>query len=217
MRRSTDWLIETLAANAAPVRPLASPMRRALTTLAALSVLGALLVAFLSGPELVRARAGDGETRFVLEQLAMALTGILAIAAAFHLSIPGRPRGWLLAPVLPLLAWLSLSGWGCYDDFLRNGSAAWEIGRSVDCLGFIIGAGVLIGIPLILRLSRASPIDPVPVAVTGGLGSAAIAALLLQFFHPFTVTVMDLAVHVVAIAIVIAAAVLLRRRMAFPA
>ncbi|HKF71361.1 MAG TPA: hypothetical protein VKB68_06405, partial [Stellaceae bacterium] len=52
-------------------------------------------------------------------------------------------------------------------------------------------------------LRRARPLAPVRVAAIGGLGVAAIAAFLLQFFHPFDVTTLDLSVHIVAIAIVI--------------
>jgi hypothetical protein len=60
------------------------------------------------------------------------------------------------------------------------------------------------------RLSRAAPIDPLPVAALGGLGAAALAAFLLQFFCPSAVTFLDLAVHLAAIAIVIGLTALLR-------
>jgi hypothetical protein len=62
-----------------------------------------------------------------------------------------------------------------------------------------------------LLLRRAAPLAPVRVAAVGGLGVAAIAACLLQFFHPFDVTLLDLSVHAVAIAIVIAVASLCAR------
>jgi len=47
---------------------------------------------------------------------------------------------------------------------------------------------------------------PLPVAAAGGLSVAATAAFTLQFFHPFDVTFMDLAVHLIAVAIVVFAA-----------
>lgn len=49
----------------------------------------------------------------------------------------------------------------------------------------------------------AHPLDPLPVAILGGLGSAAAAALLLQFFHPFAITAEDFAVHLIAVVLVI--------------
>jgi hypothetical protein len=87
----------------------------------------------------------------------------------------------------------------------------------MDCLIFIVGAGILVGAPLLWRLSRARPIDPLPVALLGGLGAAAFAALLLQFFHPFAVTAIDLGLHFTAVLIVLALASLTRRRALAPA
>jgi uncharacterized membrane protein len=55
------------------------------------------------------------------------------------------------------------------------------------------------------------------VALLGGLGTAAMAAFLLQFFHPFAITFIDLAVHLVAILLVVAATGLLNRRALAPA
>ncbi len=60
-------------------------------------------------------------------------------------------------------------------------------------------------------MRRAAPLTPVRVAAIAGLGIAAIAAFVLQFFHPFDVTFMDLAVHLVAVALVVAAASLIER------
>lgn len=207
MTRSTDDLIETLGAEAAPVKPLAAPMRRALATLALIGGLGAVGVALMWEPGLARPDGGGG-ARLALEMLATGATGLLAVVAAFHLAIPGRSRKWMLAPIIPFVAWLALGGWGC---LVRNGPTGEEPGA--DCLFFILGASLLVGIPLIWRLSRASPIDPLPVAAIGGLGAAAIAALLLQFFHPFAATFVDLGIHMIAITIVVGVAALFRRRM----
>jgi len=49
------------------------------------------------------------------------------------------------------------------------------------------------------------------VAAMGGLGAAAIAAFLLQFFHPFEITFLDLGMHAIAVAIVVATASLVSR------
>jgi hypothetical protein len=42
-----------------------------------------------------------------------------------------------------------------------------------------------------------------PVLWCAGLGVAALSAAILQFFHPFNITVMDLAAHLAAIALVV--------------
>ena len=56
---------------------------------------------------------------------------------------------------------------------------------------------------LFWMLRRARPIAPLPVAALGTLGVAATAAFMLQFFHPFDVTVIDLALHLAAVGLVI--------------
>jgi hypothetical protein len=209
--RPTDRLIDLLSADVAPVRPLRSPTRRALETLALLAALGALAILLLPDSNPLAVRGAGEKVRAGMEMAAMLATGTLAVLGAFHLSIPGRSRRWLTLPLLSFAAWLMLSSVGCYRDFILRGSAGLEFGHSVDCLVFILGASLLLGAPLIWRLSRAAPIDPLPVAALGGLGAAAFSAFLLQFFHPFAVTFLDLAVHLVAIAIVIGLTALLKR------
>lgn len=216
-QRPTDKLIDLLSADVAPVRPLRSPMRRALETLALLAALGALAILLLPDSTPLAVRGAGEKVQAGMEMAAMLATGTLAVVGAFHLSIPGRSRRWLALPLLPFAAWLMLSGVGCYRDFIRRGSVGLELGHSADCLVFILGASLLLGAPLIWRLSRAAPIDPLPVAALGGLGAAAFSAFLLQFFHPFAVTFLDLAVHLVAIAIVIGLTALLKRPILRPA
>jgi hypothetical protein len=215
--RPTEELIETLAAAPAPVQPLAPPARRALQSLAILALLGVLAVVLMADPSFLLARARAAPVAFALEQLAMLATAALAVAGAFHLSIPGRSRRWLIAPLPPLAVWLMLSGLGCTRFLAGSRAPVPQVGHDVDCLVFIVAAGAAIGLPLLWRLSRAAPIDPLPVALLGGLGSAALSAFLLQFFHPFDLTLLDLAVHLAAILFVIGLAALLRRPMLRPA
>ena len=213
----TDDLINELAADARPVRPLAPPLRRAASMLGLLALGAGLALAFLGDWSQLRGRYAGREGILMLEMCAMAATAVLAIVGAFFVSVPGRSRWWRLAPIPPFLLWLLLSGAGCYADFLRSGPIGRDIGHSMDCLIFILAVSLVVGAPLIGRLSRASPIDPVPVALLGGLGTAAAAAFMLQFFHPFAVTFLDLAVHVAAIGLVVGAAALINRRALSPA
>ncbi len=62
-----------------------------------------------------------------------------------------------------------------------------------------------VAVALYLALRRALPLEPLRVMAVGGLGVAALAAAALQFYHPFDVTIVDLAVHVTAVLIVVAA------------
>jgi len=56
---------------------------------------------------------------------------------------------------------------------------------------------------LTVMLRRAYPLQPELTALVAGLASAAAAATLLNFFHPFDAAATDLAVHVFAVALVI--------------
>jgi Negative regulator of sigma F len=132
------------------------------------------------------------------------LTGIAAVVAAFYLSLPDRSRFWMLLPLPPLVLWLASSGYGCYENWIADGPQGWRLGRSSDCFIFILTMSIPVGVALYLALRRALPLDPLRVMAVGGLGVAALAAAALQFYHPFDVTVVDLAVHVTAVLIVVA-------------
>ena len=216
--RDIDGLIETLAAEARPVRVLPPPLRRAGLLLGLLAAAGLILVMAMADIGTLTARYAGREHMMMLEMAATLATGVMAVTGAFFLSIPGRSPRWLIAPVPPLIAWIALSGMGCWRDLASHGAGGWSLGHSVDCLLFILGASLAVGAPLLWLLSRASPIDPLRVALLAGLGSAALAAFLVQFFHPFTITFLDLGVHLIAVGLVVAAiAALNRRALAGPA
>ena len=217
MNDSTEQLIERLAGDARPVRPLAPPLRRALATLAALALAGAAAVVVAGDVAGLLTRYSGREALMWLEMAAMLATALLGVIGAFALSVPGASRRWLLAPLPAFLLWLSLSGLGCYQDLVRLGTEGWGWGHGRDCLVFILAGSGLIGAPLLWRLSRAHPIDPLPVALLGGLGAAALSAFLLQFFHPAVLTVLDLAVHFGSAAAVVGIAALMRRFALAPA
>lgn len=198
-RPPTDALIEALADRAAPVRPLASPGWRAMLAIALLAAVSALLIMAFGDTLQLLARYAGRHDAMMLEMAAMGLTATLAIAGAFALSVPGGSPRWLFAPLPTALVWLAIAGAGCLGVTRSPGHE-----QGMDCLLFILVTSVAIGAPLVWRLSRAHPLDPLPVAALAGLGSAAAGAFLLQFFHPFAVTALDFAVHVFAVLLVIA-------------
>ncbi len=201
MTRSTDELIAALAADIRPVRRLKPPMTRALIWIAAAALAGALAVALFANMTLFMHRIRDG--RLQVELAATLLTGIAGVIAAFHLSLPDRPRTWALLPLPTLVVWLAASGLGCYRDWIVQGAGGPEAGRSLQCLMFILAASLPLGAGLIWMLGKARPLDPVAPAAVGGLGVAAVSAFLLQFFHPFEVTLTDLGLHAAAVAAVV--------------
>lgn len=211
--RSTIELIEDLSADAAPVKRLAPPSARALAALAVLAGIALIAIVVLPNGDPLTMRGAGDKVMAALELGTALLTGALAIFAVFHLAIPGRSRGWVVLPLPAFALWLGVSGLGCWQAYAGSGPVFSELAHSLECLVFILVSSTVLGTPLAWQLSRAKPIDPLPVAAVGGLGVAAMSAFLLQFFHPFAVTFLDLAVHIIAIGLVVTLASLLRRPM----
>lgn len=202
MSGATEQLIERLAAEAEPVNRLRAPTLRAALWLLAVAAVGGSAIAGFSDLDVFARRAQD--PKLVIEMIATLATGIAAVLAAFELSLPDRAPAWTVLPLPPLAIWIATSGYSCYRHWIAFGPDGWELGESTHCFRFILSVSVPLGVTLMLLLRQARPLAPVRVAAVGGLGVAAIAACLLQFFHPFDVTAIDLSVHAVAVAMVVA-------------
>jgi hypothetical protein len=205
----TDRLIQQLASDLAPVRVLTAPWRRALAWMLVVGAVSALLIVRFAPLALTLPRLAL--TRVAVESAATALTAITAVLAAFELSIPDRSPRWAALPLPPLLVWLAASGLGCLRNGLTLGGPHGVMGESPHCFLFISGASVPLAVALFWMLRRARPINALPVAAVGTLGVAATAAFVLQFFHPFDVTAIDLGLHLAAIGVVILLGTLARR------
>jgi len=205
----TDQLIEQLATRLEPIGRLRSPVERALLWLAPVGLISTALI-------LRYAQLGTALQRLAAPQVAFefgaaALTAIAAIIAAFELSLPDRSPRWAWLALPPFLLWMGASGLGC----LRNGVSLrgpdGMVGHSGHCFVFIVAASVPLSVFLFGMLRQARPLNPLPVAAMGTLGVAASAACVLEIFHPFDVTVIDLALHLAAVAAVILIGAALRR------
>ena len=208
-RPDTNELIAALAGGLKPVQRLRPPLRRAALWLLLAALLAAVPVAHYANMPVFLERAG--EARQMLELAATLLTGIVALFAAFALSVPGHSARCALAPLPPLLLWIAASGYGCLQNGWSAGGPGGVIGESRNCFVFIVLTSVPLSALLFWALRRARPIAPLPVALCGALGVAALAAFLLQFFHPFDVTVIDLALHLAAVGVIALLATALRR------
>jgi hypothetical protein len=198
---NTDDLIAQLSATASPVKRLAPPMMRALLWLAAITVLAGVPILLRSDLGVFAQRASD--PRMAVELFATLATGVAGVIAAFHLAIPDRSRAWALLPAPFVLLWIVVTGVGCLQFLPEQDQRGWGLDQSHDCFVFLLSVGLPLAGLLLVTLRRASPLQPRLVASVGALGVAGLAAFILQFFHPFDVTIMDLGTHVVALAILI--------------
>ena len=198
-----DRLIGDLATDLVPVRRLRSPTIRALGWLAAVAAIAFLLAAIADLPAIGRRLTAAPD--MWLSVTGSTLTAILAAIGAFQLSLPDARRAWALLPLPAALLWIVASGVGCLRTWFVPGTHAADLTEARDCLVFIVGLAVPLSALLITMLRRAYPLQPELTALIAGLASAAVAATLLNFFHPFDAAATDLAVHVFAVAIVIGA------------
>jgi hypothetical protein len=204
MDESNDRLIRALAANLAPVRPLSPPALRTLLWLILVAAIAAALAIFADTAAMWHRMTATPD--MWVAALGAIATMATAAFAAFEVSLPDRSRAWALLPLPAAALWVGASGLGCMRGYVLPGTHAAAIGETRDCLVFIIGLSVPLSAVLIVMLRRAYSLSPPLTAALAGLASAAAAATLLNFFHPFDAAATDLAVHAAAVAIVVAAA-----------
>ena len=200
---ANELLIHDLATDLVPVRRLRPPSMRALTWLAVVAAV-AIMLAVIGDLSALGHRLSAAPDMW-LSVTGSTLTAILAAIAAFQLSLPDTRRIWALLPLPATLLWIVASGVGCLRTWFVPGTHAADLSEARDCLIFIVGLAVPLSALLIIMLRRAYTLQPKLTALIAGLASAAAAATLLNFFHPFDAAATDLAVHVFAVAIVIGA------------
>jgi hypothetical protein len=196
-------VIRSLIADLKPVRRLRPPGWRALLWLGLVAAVALTLAAVANRPAVV-ARLTAAPDMW-LGAIGSALTMVLAAVAAFELSLPDRSPGWALLPLPAALLWLGASGAGCLRTWLVPGTHAADLNDSKDCIAFILALSIPLSALLLGMLRQGHTLRPGLTAAVAGFASAAAAATLLVFFHPYDASATDLVVHVVAVALVIAA------------
>lgn len=209
-----DRLIHGLAADLLPVNPLPPPGKRTVIWLGFVVVAGLVLslIADLSA----------FATRFMaapdmwLAMLGSALTAVLAAIAAFKLSLPDSSRAWAWLPLPAALLWVAASGLGSLRQVVLPGTHVPPLAETMECLAIIVALSVPFSLLIFAMLREAFSLLPGLTVTLAGLAVAAASATLLNLFHPFDAAIVDLLVHVVAVALVVAAARAYGRRLWTP-
>lgn len=210
----TSDLIDTLAAQLVPVRPLRPPLLRALGWLA----LAAVVLVMLATAQGVR---GDLQARlhdpaFLLTIGGALLTGVLAAVAAFMLSVPDRSGLWLLLPAPALVLWLSSVGAQCLTAWVSLDPAGMHLGETARCFATLVLTSLPLSLALLLMLRRAAPLRPLPVSLAGSIAVAALTASALSVFHRADATALILAWNLGTTALFAALAAAFGRRLLGP-
>lgn len=186
----TDELIQRLAQQNSPVRPLPSPWTRVALWLAIALPSMAVIVFAMSPRSDLAAKAMD--LRFVIEQFGALATGVAAAAAAFASTIPGLDRRLLLVPIAPLALWLGSLGQGCVQDWVQRGAAGLSLQPDWICFPAIILVGAIPGVAMAVMLRRGAPLTPHITAALGGLAAAGLGNFGLRLFHVQDASIMVL-------------------------
>jgi hypothetical protein len=208
---SNERLVQALSADLTSVRRLAPPGLRVLfwlaiigavsLALAMVSDVGAMMHRLMAAPDMWLAVVGS------------VLTAVLAAAAAFQLSLPDRKAAWALLPLPAFLLWIGASGMGCLRPLSVADAYPMPPSGTEHCLMFILGLSLPLCLLLIVMLRRGFSLRPNLTAIIAGLACASAAATLLNFIHPYDAAATDLAVHALAVTIVIVANTILGGRI----
>jgi hypothetical protein len=199
---TTSDLIESLAAEAGPVRRLRHPLVRAAWWL----LLAFVVVLLLAIDHGLRGDIGDRlrQPVFVVGLAASLVTGILATIAAFMISLPDRSRAWLLLPIPALLVWLSTLSYGCLTDWVEMTPTGIDTGEAARCFATLFLTSFPLSITLLLMLRYAAALRPTETVITGALAVAAIAATALSLFHDLDASIMILIWNIGIAAVLVA-------------
>ena len=186
----TREFIDTLVANATPVRRLRPPLLRACLWL----VLAFLIVVLLALTHGVRSNLLEQLARpaFAVSTTGALATGILAAIAAFIASLPDRSRLWALLPVPALLVWISTIGYGCLTDWVSVGPEGAHMGEAVRCFATLLLTSVPLSIVMAVMLRNAAIVSAPSMVLCGSIAIAAITSTALALLHDLDATMMVL-------------------------
>jgi len=210
MIKTTD-LIDSLATDMRPVKRLRPPLLRACGWLFGAAAVVALLAANQGiRPDLAQ-RLHD--TPFVMSLAGSILTGVLAVIAAFLVSLPDRSRLWILLPLPALVLWLSNIGYQCLTDWVSVGPDGMNPGEAARCFVTLSVTSLPLSLALLVMLRYAARLRPTVVALMGSLAVSAITSTALALFHTIDASVMILMWNLGTAALLMGAAGLFGRRM----
>jgi hypothetical protein len=190
----TDDLIQRLASELAPVRPLRRPEKRAAVWLVGSALYFGALALVMSGFSLPLTRVDTG---ILATQLIGLVAGVLAAIAAFASVVPGYSKHVLTAFVVTLSIWFGVSAIAA----LRDGEVQTALAAQQEwsCVAIIIVGALPLVAVLAAMLKRGAPLNPGRTALLGALAVGLLANFSACLARPHSDVAVALAWHGAAI------------------
>jgi hypothetical protein len=179
----TDELIQQLAGDLEPVRPL-RPIAVRVAGWLALAAGSLATVMLLMG---VRRELGDASDRadFAVEALLLLVTALSAAAGALVISVPGAERSRLVR-VVPLLAAVACVMWAAGELVFAaaTGATTGRLTFAWHCVYKTTSVAAVPGVALFLMLRRAAPMHAVWAGALAVLATTAVGVLGANIICP---------------------------------
>lgn len=178
----TGTLIESLASDLAPVRPL-PPLRWVVAALALVwALVGAVGIGWLGArPDLAEAWMGGRGVAAVFA--ALALAGGSGTAAAVAMSIPGRESLVRRCTWCAALSMGAAAGLGSVL-FSRTPISVAPVSAHLHCLLVAVTMGLLPAMAVVVFAGRAAPFRPLVLAVAAAAAAASVGTVVSQAACP---------------------------------
>jgi hypothetical protein len=198
---SHELLIRGLARDLEPVRRLISPGRQLILWLACLAGIYALVeLTCVPTPTVQRLAASLDNCAGPVSSM---ITALLGAAAALVLSRPDRSPSWVLLPAPAAALWIACGAISCFKQEAVTGHDLELWGSPHACVFIILGAAIPLSVLLMTLLRCGYSLRPDSTSVLCGLASAAAAATISNVVHPHDVDAFDLALHGLAIGVIV--------------
>src|SRR5438093_1397949 len=186
----TDDLIDRLGRDVTVARPLPTPgMRTAVWMVWAVGYLIVVAVMMFA----VMSSAGVTPTpRYLVQQSAALVTGIMAARAAFASVIPGaNNRVWMM-PAIGAGVWSLSLLWAGVLNLQAVGTLGVTSQSDWPCVASMTVGGLVVGAPLVWMLQRGAPLTPGLTAFLAALAALSFANIeaCLTRPHAFALTVL---------------------------
>jgi hypothetical protein len=194
MTSKTDDLIADLARGLEPVRPLASPGRRAALWFVGAALYLAGLTFALSG---FRFPAASSETAFIVVQMIGVAAGVLAARAAFASVVPGYSERVLVWPAAATALWFAAM---IAVSLGNGGQPIFAAHHEWLCVAVILLGGSPLVAAIAIGLRKGAPLHPPMTAVLAAAAVGLLANFSACLARPHAADAATLVWHVGAVA-----------------